>query len=157
MPASKPYIALLFDALWSWVSAHESLLLILAGLSVLILVASLCALPWAVAALPEDYFVAKRRLFGSLPGRHPLADLIWRILKNVLGWSLILAGLLMLVLPGQGLLTLVVGLILSDFPGKFRLEQRLAAEPRVLAGLNWLRRRAGRAPLRAPTAGDRVD
>jgi hypothetical protein len=63
---------------------------------------------------------------------------------------LILLGLLMLVLPGQGLVTLLVGLMVLDFRGKRALEQRLVARPGVLRFINGLRSRAGRAPLEMP-------
>jgi hypothetical protein len=51
------------------------------------------------------------------------------------------------VLPGQGLLTLLLGFLLLDFPGKYALEKRLIARPRVHAAVDWLRRRARREPL----------
>jgi hypothetical protein len=72
------------------------------------------------------------------------------VAKNLLGILLALAGLVMLVVPGQGLLTLVAGLMLVDFPGKYRLERWLATRPPVWRSINWLRRRAGREPLEQP-------
>ena len=53
----------------------------------------------------------------------------------------------MLVLPGQGLLTLLVGFLLVDAPGKYRLERWLVSRKAVLRPINWLRRRKGRQPL----------
>jgi hypothetical protein len=38
--------------------------------------------------------------------------------RNIAGWMLLLLGLAMLVLPGQGILTVLMGLALMDFPGK---------------------------------------
>ena len=38
--------------------------------------------------------------------------------KNLIGYGLILAGLLMLFLPGQGILTLVMGLTVGGLPGQ---------------------------------------
>ena len=70
--------------------------------------------------------------------------------KNVGGWLFILAGTVMLVLPGQGIITMVVGVMLIDFPGKFRLERWLAARRPLMRALNWMRRRAGRPPLQVP-------
>jgi hypothetical protein len=63
---------------------------------------------------------------------------------------LVVAGLVMLVVPGQGLLTIVVGLMLLDFPGKYRLERWLATRPKVWQSINWLRRRAGYEELQRP-------
>ena len=40
------------------------------------------------------------------------------------GWLLlILGGILMLVLPGQGLFTIIIGLMLSNYPGKYSIEK----------------------------------
>lgn len=92
-----------------------------------------------IARLPADYFVAAR------PGRrpHPIA---W-LLRNLLGLVLVIAGIVMLVLPGQGLLTILAGLLLMDFPGKLRLERRLLEVEQVRRSANWLRKRAGVPPL----------
>jgi hypothetical protein len=70
--------------------------------------------------------------------------------KNILGGMLVMAGIAMFVLPGQGLLTLVAGLMLVDFPGKFRLERRLATQRHVWRSINWLRKRYGCEPLEKP-------
>jgi UPF0716 family protein affecting phage T7 exclusion len=67
--------------------------------------------------------------------------------KNLLGGLLMIAGLAMLVLPGQGLLTLFVGFLLIDFPGKYRLEKWLIRRRYILRPINWLRARRHRAPL----------
>jgi len=140
----------MLDALLSWIETHQALTLLLAGVSVLTFVGSILALPVLVAAMPEDYFLDAERHQERLRRLHPLIYLALRILKNVLGWLLVLCGIAMLVLPGQGLLTILVGLVLSDFPGKFALERRLAGHARVMAAFNWLRRRVGRPPLRTP-------
>jgi hypothetical protein len=69
--------------------------------------------------------------------------------KNVAGVLLVGLGLLMAVpgVPGQGLLTAVIGLSLLSFPGKRRLERRLIRRPLVLRNVNRLRRRFHRPPL----------
>ena len=56
----------------------------------------------------------------------------------------------MLVLPGQGVLTIVIGLLLMEFPGKTRLERWLVGRPSVLEFVNRMRTRRGRPPLQAP-------
>jgi hypothetical protein len=71
-------------------------------------------------------------------------------LKNVLGVVLLIAGLIMLIAPGQGLLTIMIGLTLIDFPGKYRLESWFVTRPAVWKSVNWLRRRAGRAEIQRP-------
>jgi hypothetical protein len=61
---------------------------------------------------------------------------------------LILAGIAMLVLPGQGTVTILIGLALTNFPGKYALERRIASQPAVRATLNKIRGLAGCSPLR---------
>jgi hypothetical protein len=53
----------------------------------------------------------------------------------------------MLVLPGQGVLTILLGIALLDLPGKRHLERRLIALPTVLRTINKLREKFGRPPL----------
>jgi len=72
------------------------------------------------------------------------------VVKNVVGWLLVGAGVAMLVLPGQGILTLLVGLTLVNFPGKRDLELWLVRRVPVRRALDWIRRRAGRPPLQLP-------
>jgi len=113
--------------------------------SALVFLGSLAVIPWLVSRLPEDYFQrppARTRI------RHPVLRLLLFGLRNGVGVLLVVGGLAMLVLPGQGILTLVIGLSLIDFPGRTRLIRRLVSHRRVRQGLNWIRARAGKAPLR---------
>jgi hypothetical protein len=66
--------------------------------------------------------------------------------KNFFGAALILAGVALLLLPGLGTLTLVVGFLLLDVPGQYETEKWLIARG-LLWPTNWLRRRAGSPPL----------
>ena len=56
----------------------------------------------------------------------------------------------MLFLPGQGLLTMLMGIVLMDFPGKFRLERHLVSRPPVFAAINWIRTQRSAPPLEPP-------
>jgi len=78
--------------------------------------------------------------------------LVLGLLKNLLGALLVVMGLVMLVTPGQGLLTLLAGLLLMNFPGKYRMERWLVLRPGVMRALNWLRQRQGHAPFDRPTS-----
>ncbi len=130
-----------------WIKANDALFWWLASASVLTFVGSLVVVPVLVARVPADYFAQAKRP-GTLAAAKPRAVRIaLRVGKNVLGVLLMFGGLAMLVLPGQGLLTLLIGFMLVDLPGKYRLEKWLVSRPRVASGINWLRRRAGRGPL----------
>ena len=71
------------------------------------------------------------------------------ILKNLLGVILVLLGILMSIpgVPGQGLLTILLGIILLDFPGKRSLEQKLVSQPMILQKINRLRHKFSKPPL----------
>jgi hypothetical protein len=105
--------------------------------------------PAMIVRIPADYFLHDRRQ-ALLHPRHPLLRLLLTGVKNVLGAVLLLVGVALLFLPGQGLLTLMAGLMIMNYPGKFGFERWLVRRPHVLPALNWLRARYGRGPLDAP-------
>ena len=115
--------------------------------SLMMLVASLVLTPLMLVKIPANYFLLDKpplltRLRESRPGYR------WVILlKNLLGGICVVAGLLMLILPGQGLLTILAGVFLLDFHGKKELERKLVSRPRILKSVNWLRRRYGKPEL----------
>lgn len=128
----------------------EQLALWAGGLSLLGVIGSLLGIPWVVARLPRNYFNRPRRAPLRESADHPLVALGLAVLKNALGALLVLLGLVMLVTPGQGLLTLLVGLLFMNFPGKYQLERWLLRRPGVFGALNWLRERRGRPPFDPP-------
>lgn len=71
------------------------------------------------------------------------------ILKNLLGVFLIGLGIILSLpgVPGQGILTILLGLIMLDIPGKRPLEARIIKRPAVLGAINSLRARYNRPPL----------
>ena len=128
----------------------------LVTISVASFIAGLLLVPVFITRIPADYFSHPHRERWSASARHPLIRLAIAGAKNLLGGILVLAGLVMLVTPGQGLLTLLAGLVLMNYPGKFALERWLITRPRVLPAVNWLRDRHNHPPLQAPheTADD---
>lgn len=127
----------------------------LAAVSAVTFVGSLAVVPMLAVRIPADYFSADRR--GKTPWgrRHPVLHVAAVALKNMLGVVLVLGGFIMLFLPGQGLLTMFLGVVLMDFPGKFRLERYLISRGPVLKGINWIRRKAAVRELE--TDGDSRD
>jgi hypothetical protein len=123
---------------------------VLTGIAIVSVVAFLLGVivtPMVLVRMPADYFVRRE---SSPPPKLTLSRVIVLVLRNLLGAVLILLGLLLLVLPGQGLITLLVGLLVLDFRGKRAWERRVLARPGVLRVINRLRERAGRAPLEIP-------
>jgi hypothetical protein len=119
----------------------------LAGASLLLALLTMVAVPFWLVRLPADYFAGEKRRRAEWARRHPLERWILLILRGAAGAILVLVGLALLVLPGQGLLTILSGLMVASYPGKYRLERWLVRRPGVHAAIDWLRRRAGRAPL----------
>src|SRR5262245_56317316 len=101
----------------------KEMLVALAIGSAIAFVATLVAIPFILIRLPANYFdVRVPRTW--MQGHHPALRLLGQIVKNVAGFIFVLAGLSMLILPGQGVLTILIGISLLDFPGKQQLEAR---------------------------------
>ena len=109
---------------------------------------SLALVSWILIKLPADYFCAHydRRVWS---GRAPTLRIAAAIAKNALGVLLIVLGIVMSLpgVPGQGLLTVLLGVMLVDFPGKNRLEQKLLHRPAIRTSIDKLRARFGKPPL----------
>lgn len=133
-----------------WAKSHQAMLWWIFAVSIAVALLTPIAVGWAVVHLPTDYFTRKERRPSSVWEKYAVLRPLYLIAKNLLGFVLLVAGIAMLVLPGQGLLTIVIGVILMDFPGKFRLERWLATRRPVWRSLNWLRKRARRPELQRP-------
>jgi hypothetical protein len=135
------------------IASHRAALWWVALVSGLAFLATLLILPWIIVSIPEDYFTCSRRRPAWWGRQHPLVRWTLLLAKNLLGVVFILAGAAMLFIPGQGVVTILIGLTLTNFPGKLTLERRIVRQPTVSRSINWLRTRAGRPPLRIPSAG----
>jgi len=123
---------------------HVGWLVLLVGLPFL---GTLVLVPWLAIQLPADYFHESYRPTLLWGVEHPVLRFLLHLGKNLLGLVVLVIGIAMLVLPGQGVLTIVTGLLLMDFPGKYRFERWLVHQRPVLLGVNWLRGKAGRQAL----------
>lgn len=138
----------MLEAARQFAEDHTTLLWSVGIASIVIFFASLLIMPALVIRIPVDYFNHAGRPPSRFARLHPAARLALRIGKNVLGGLLLMAGVAMLVLPGQGLLTILVGFLLLDFPRKYHFERWLVRKRAVHRPINWLRRRHHREPLR---------
>lgn len=132
--------------LWNWLKENEELFAVLGLSGIGLFLVSLLVFPLIIILLPHDYFIRPETSFVTL---NPLRMLL-RVLKNALGYLLIVAGILMLFLPGQGLLSLLLGVSLINFPGKRRLELRLLRFRGVRRSVAWIRQKANRRPVIFP-------
>jgi hypothetical protein len=98
--------------------------------------------------LPADYFVRapERRGFWQ---SHRALRLTLLVAKNLLGVVVLAAGAVMALplVPGPGVLFILLGLGFIDFPGKRSLELRLLRQPHVLSPVNKMRARFGKPPI----------
>ncbi|MBV9925223.1 MAG: hypothetical protein JOZ96_09435 [Acidobacteria bacterium] len=118
------------------------------GLSVLMFLVSSAIVSLVLVKLPANYFHSSHgREF--LVDRHPVLRAIGIFLKNLLGLLLVIGGVIMAVpgVPGPGVLSILLGIMLLDFPGKRKLETRIVGRPRVNQAVNALRARFGKPPL----------
>jgi len=109
---------------------------------------SLAIVAFIMVKIPADYFHKDRprHLWSDKP---PAIRYLGIIGKNLLGVVLVLLGIVMSVpgVPGQGFLTILLGIMLLDFPGKRNLEYKIVSRPQVLEKINKLRHRFGEPGL----------
>jgi hypothetical protein len=135
-----------------WTAWHVAAVAV--ALTVTTAVGSIVAVGYFLAQLPADYFVnpdARRRV----EGRHPVLHVLFAFGRNLLGYVLIVLGIIMSLpgVPGQGLLTTLIGVMLIDFPGKQWMEQWLISRRGILAGVNKVRAKLGKPPLQMVVSG----
>lgn len=98
--------------------------------------------------VPTSYFAehAKPQVFWPKSA----AGWVWRIVKNVVGLAVFAVGIVMIFTPGQGVLSILLGLALMDFPGKHHLVRKILGSGKVLAAANRWRARFGKPKLDEP-------
>ncbi len=137
-----------------WMDEHHTFVWTLSILSVITFVASLVLVPVLITRVRADYFVTDEPTGPAFTAKHPVWRILFLIAKNLLGIILLLGGILMLALPGQGLLTILIGVSLLNFPGKRELELAIIRRPTIYRAVNWIRIRRGGEPLQLPESSD---
>ncbi|MFO8084198.1 MAG: PGPGW domain-containing protein [Desulfobacterales bacterium] len=131
-----------------WVQQNKSLLLWIFGIgSIVTFLGALVGVPYLVVRIPTDYFSCHRHrheILSNLPT--VLHVFVWTA-KNIIGFIFVLAGIAMLFLPGQGVLTILMGILLMSFPGKFRLACWIVSRSPVRKSINWIRKHAKKDPI----------
>jgi hypothetical protein len=136
----------LLTELWGLIERRNLLLGL--GLFVVTFAISIAIISFILVKLPPDYFrdSYSRDFLGD---RRPALRWAGLIGKNLLGVLLVLLGILMSLpgVPGQGILTILLGVMLLDLPGKRKVEQKILSRPSVLEKINGLRHKFGKPPL----------
>lgn len=125
--------------------------------SAVMFVGGILMIPVLVVQIPQDYFLKEHEL--EVRRLHPVLHFLMLIARNLLGIVLIILGIILSVpaVPGQGILTILVGLMVTTIPGKRKFICKIVSIPQVYHGLNRLRARYGHPPLILPSqsaAGD---
>ncbi len=128
----------------------QTLITFLAAASIITFVATLLLVPFILTRLPADYFTRDTREPLPTFRAHPAIRWTLRILKNILALILLTGGLIMLITPGQGILSILIALSLLDFPGKYTLERALVRKRPVHRSINWIRTKAHKPPIHIP-------
>ena len=131
----------IIEIITAWVLEYWLWIVILSALTAICTFIGFTAF---IISLPQDYFKHKAPINRT---KNPIVRILLRILKNVVGVIALIAGLVMLITPGQGIVAILVGIMLCDFPGKRKLERKLIARPMVLKTLNKIRSRFNRPPI----------
>jgi len=116
-------------------------------ISILLFFAVLIFVPVFSIKLPADYFSKKENKGSLLKILFPF-NYIFLIIKNSIGFLFVGVGIILLFIPGQGLLTIFTGLMLLNFPDKRRLELFLVRKKPVLNTINWIREKAGKPRIK---------
>ncbi len=112
--------------------------------SFVVFVASLLLTPILLGKIPQDYFVHTNQHKVEI---NHLGHLIIVVIRSLVGFVLLIAGIIMLVTPGQGIISILLGLFLMEFPGKRKLELKLINHEPTFKALNWLRGKANKDPF----------
>ena len=111
-------------------------------------IVNLAIVSFILVKLPADYFKTNHET-KLWSGKNPLLHAAKIIGKNILGVFLVVLGIVLSIpgVPGQGLLTILLGVMLVDFPGKRTLERKLLSRPEIVRTINKLRGRFEKPPL----------
>ena len=116
-------------------------------------IAYFVVITYFITQMDKQYFVRRKTSEEGLINHLHLTSMnrsvacAVKIAKIILGIGLLVCGILMLVLPGQGLITILIGLSLIPFPGKDKMEQRILSRHSVRSTLNWIRVKAKKEPF----------
>lgn len=131
--------------------SSTQLVLATVGITVATAIISLVIVGMVIVRIPADYFATEHAPAAFVDRR---AMVRWPLLiaKNLFGLFLVALGIVLSLpgVPGQGVLTMLIGAMLIDFPGKRRAERWILRRRGVLNTINRIRARAGREPLRLP-------
>lgn len=140
-----------FGEIWNWLVQYwQSLTWVKIIWGLIIFAVSIAVsyglIIFGLIKLPADYFSSS---YAKEIKTDTHFSMRWAalIIKNIVGFLLIIVGIIMIFTPGPGVPAILLGLIMMDIPGKRPLEARLIQRPAVLSAINDLRARYNKPPL----------
>ena len=133
---------------WDWISDNYRVIQWIGLVSVLLFFLSLFILRCVIVRLPDDYFVIDSPASNKHSGN--LIDLALRVAKNLFGFLLIICGIILLFIPGQGLVTIVLGAWIIDLPWIIKIKRKFVYSRLVKRALNWIRSKNGVSLFKFP-------
>lgn len=115
-------------------------------ITIISIIVSYALIVYGMVKIPADYFSSS---YVKKMNSDSHFSVRWGglIIKNTIGFIMVIAGVIMIFTPGPGVPTILLGLIMMDIPGKRPLEAKLIQRPAVLSAINQLRARYKKPPL----------
>jgi hypothetical protein len=134
----------MIDFITNIYNEYQILFFWLGIMSILTIIASIVLVPLFIKHIPIDYFTNSKYHQIKLNNAYNIAKFI---LRNILGLLLIIAGIIMLLTPGKGIISIIIGLFLMQFKGKYKLEKKLIQNDATFKTLNWIREKTNKKPF----------
>ena len=118
------------------------------GIFLVTFLANLALVSLILVKIPADYFGESPRSKFLANQSHPVRVLAL-VGKNLAGAILVVLGIFLSLpgVPGQGVLTILLGVMLLDLPGLRSFERWIVSSPKVFKAVNNLRQRFDKPPL----------
>ena len=131
-----------------WISDYNQIIQWAGIVSVFLFFLSLFLLRYVILRLPEDYFITA----SSISKSHPKSPqkIIVRVAKNAVGVLLTICGIILLFTPGQGMITILIGLCLIDLAIVNQFKKKIINNSQVQKALNWIRTKKSVKPFNFP-------
>lgn len=133
--------------LLQFLKTHDEIIIWVSSISFITFVGTLAAIPFIIIRLPSDYFIKDQNLARRCCANRPVLKTLLVILKNVLGIIFMIMGFIMLFIPGQGILTMLIGYSLLDFVNMRGPVYKIVKRPSVYQFINRIRVKNDKEPI----------
>lgn len=138
-----PYI----NDILQFMETHDELIIWVSTISFITFLGTLISLPLIIVRLPSDYFIADKNLARRFCQDKPVLRIIMIVLKNVFGIIFLILGFFMLFIPGQGVITMLIGYSMLDFVNMRGPVYKIVRRPAVYNFINKVRERANKESI----------